>query len=92
MYAIFAKAFPTHVRASGSGVAIGLGRGGSVIAPVVAGYLFEAGVSFPTVSVIMAFGSLCAAIVLSMLKLRPDQAEHLPEQNSVAPIGGASTA
>jgi benzoate transport len=89
MYAIFAKAFPTHIRASGTGVAIGIGRGGSVIAPIVAGYLFQAGVSFPTVSEIMALGSLCAALLLTMLKLKPDQAEHLPES---APIGGATTA
>ena len=91
MYAIFAQAFPTHVRASGTGVAIGIGRGGSVIAPVVAGYLFQAGVSFPTVSAIMSVGSLCAAIVLSMLRLKPDQAEHLPEQGSAA-VRGATTA
>jgi benzoate transport len=91
MYAIFAKAFPTHVRASGTGVAIGIGRGGSVVGPILAGYLFQAGVSFPTVSTIMALGTLCAAVVLSMLKLRPDQAEHLPEQNS-APLRGATTA
>src|SRR4029077_12979012 len=91
MYAIFAKAFPTHVRASGTGVAIGLGRGGSVIAPVISGYLFEAGMSFPTVSVIMGLGSLCAAAVLSMLKLRPDQAEHLSDSDS-SPIRGATTA
>jgi benzoate transport len=89
MYAIFAKAFPTHVRASGTGVAIGIGRGGSVIAPIIAGYLFQAGVTFPTVSMIMSLGSLCAAGVLSMLKLKPDQAEHLPES---APIGGATAA
>ena len=89
MYAIFAKAFPTHVRASGTGVAIGIGRGGSVIAPIIAGYLFQGGVSFPTVSMIMAVGSLCAALLLTMLKLKPDQAEHLPESAS---IGGATAA
>lgn len=89
MYAIFAKAFPTHVRASGTGVAIGIGRGGSVIAPIIAGYLFQGGVSFPTVSMIMAVGSLCAALLLTMLKLKPDQAEHLPESAS---LGGATAA
>ena len=91
MYAIFAKAFPTHVRASGTGVAIGIGRGGSVIAPIIAGYLFQAGVSFPTVSLILAMGSLCAAAVLTQLRLRPDQAEHLPEQEGAA-VSGATTA
>jgi benzoate transport len=91
MYAIFAKAFPTHVRASGTGVAIGVGRGGSVIAPIIAGYQFQAGVSLPTVSAIMSLGSLCAAIVLSMLKLKPDEAEHLSGDER-APLGGATTA
>jgi len=91
MYAIFAKAFPTHVRASGTGVAIGLGRGGSVIAPIVSGYLFEAGMSFPTVSAIMGMGSLLAAGVLSMLKLRPDESEHLVAADG-SPVRGATTA
>ena len=40
MYAIFAQAFPTHVRASGTGFAVGVGRGGSVLAPIIAGFLF----------------------------------------------------
>jgi MFS family permease len=64
MYAIFAKAFPTHVRASGTGFAIGTGRGGSVLAPIIAGFLFEADYSLPVVSLIMAFGSFIAAGVL----------------------------
>ena len=37
MYAIFAQAFPTHVRAGGTGFGIGVGRGGSVLAPIIAG-------------------------------------------------------
>jgi benzoate transport len=69
LYALFAKAFPTHVRASGTGFAIGLGRGGSVLAPIIAGYLFEAGYTLPTVSLMMAFGSTMAAVVLLLLKL-----------------------
>jgi MFS family permease len=69
LYAIFAKAFPTHVRASGTGVAIGVGRGGSVLAPIIAGFLFEAGYGLPTVALMMAFGSMMAAVVLLLLKL-----------------------
>ena len=91
MYAIFAKAFPTHVRASGTGVAIGIGRGGSVFAPMIAGFLFNGGVALSTVSSIMAVGSLLAAAVLSMLKLKPDEAEHLPEQEAAA-VGDARAA
>jgi MFS family permease len=71
MYAIFAKAFPTHVRASGTGFAVGVGRGGSVLAPIIAGFLFAAGYSLPTVSLFMGMGSFVAAIVL--LKLRVEE-------------------
>lgn len=68
LYALFAKAFPTHVRAFGTGFAVGMGRGGSVLAPIIAGYLFQAGYTLPAVSMLMAFGSTAAAIVLLFLK------------------------
>jgi benzoate transport len=73
MYAIFAQAFPTHVRAGGTGFAIGIGRGGSVLAPITAGFLFKWGYALPTVALYMAMGSLAAAGVLALLKLKPDQ-------------------
>jgi len=73
MYAIIAQAFPTHVRASGTGFAVGIGRGGSVLAPIIAGFLFTAGWSLPTVSLTMAFGSLVGAGILSFLKVETDQ-------------------
>jgi len=72
MYAIFAQAFPTHVRAAGTGFGIGVGRGGSVIAPMVAGFLFKGGIGVPTVAMYLSLGSLVAAIVISFLKLRAD--------------------
>src|SRR5262249_35844219 len=68
MYALFAKAFPTHVRATGTGFAVGMGRGGSFIAPIIAGYLFQAGYKLPMVSITMAMGSTFAALVLLYLK------------------------
>src|SRR5215813_13928739 len=69
LYALFAQAFPTHVRAFGTGFAVGLGRGGSFLAPIIAGYLFQAGYGLSVVSVIMGLGSTMAAIVLLLLKL-----------------------
>jgi hypothetical protein len=60
------------VRAAGTGFGIGVGRGGSVIAPMVAGFLFKGGVSVPTVAMYLSLGSLVAAIVISFLKLRAD--------------------
>ena len=69
MYAIFAKAFPTHVRASGTGFAVGVGRGGSVLAPIIAGFLFNAGYELPTVSLLMSLGSIVAAGLVFMLPI-----------------------
>ena len=69
MYALFAQAFPTHVRAFGTGFAVGLGRGGSFLAPILAGYLFQMGYGLSVVAVIMGLGSTMAAIVLLLLKI-----------------------
>jgi sugar phosphate permease len=72
LYAIFAHAYPTEVRASGTGFAVGIGRGGAVLAPIVSGFLFEAGISLPTVALIMSLGALLAAMALTFLKLDAD--------------------
>jgi benzoate transport len=69
-YLLFAKVFPTHVRATGTGFAVGVGRGGAWLAPIVAGYLFQAGLALSSVSLIMACGSLLAAAALLALRVR----------------------
>lgn len=69
MYAILANVFPTHARASGTGFAIGIGRGGSVMSPIIAGFLLEGGLDLPGVSLIMGAGSVIAAVLLLFLKL-----------------------
>ena len=73
LYAIIAQVFPTHIRASGTGFTIGVGRGGSVFAPIIAGFLFAAGYSLPTVAVLLGLGSLFAGVVLLFLKLEPER-------------------
>jgi MFS family permease len=70
LYSLFAKVFPTHVRATGTGFAIGVGRGGAALAPVLAGYLFQAGFGLQTVALVMASGSLLAAVALLVLRPR----------------------
>jgi benzoate transport len=69
-YLLFAKVFPTHVRATGTGFAVGVGRGGAVLAPVAAGYLFQAGFGMQAVALMMATGSFLSALVLLALKVR----------------------
>jgi benzoate transport len=89
LYAIIAQAFPTHVRASGTGFAIGVGRGGSVIAPILAGLLFTAGYSLPTTAMVLAVGSLLGAGMLLFLKLDGDRAIEVPQPPRPSEVGRA---
>ena len=89
LYAIIAQAFPTHVRASGTGFAIGVGRGGSVIAPILAGLLFTAGYSLPTTAMVLAVGSLLGAGMLLLLKLDGDRAVEVPKPARTSEVGRA---
>lgn len=68
LYALFAQSFPAHLRAGGTGFVIGIGRGGAVIGPILAGLLFQGGFGLPAVSFVMALGSLLALFMLFMLK------------------------
>jgi MFS family permease len=78
MYALFARVFPTHARAFGTGFAVGVGRGGSVLAPNLAAALFAADLGRPEVSMVMAVGSLCAAGVLTMLVVKTAASDPEP--------------
>lgn len=80
-YAAFARGFPAYARGSGTGFALGIGRGGAAASPVVAGYLFAAlgGASagpghyiehLLPVSLVMTLGSLVGVVLLVMLPLR----------------------
>ncbi len=75
IYNILAHSFPTHVRAFGTGVAIGVGRAGAWISPIIAGFLFQAQLGLGTVAMVMALGSLFAAVAVVMIKLRAETAQ-----------------
>src|SRR5262245_1162867 len=68
LYTLLALAYPTHLRATGTGVVIGAGRGGAALAPILAGYLFQQGFTLQTVSIIMGCGSLAGAVALLFVK------------------------
>jgi benzoate transport len=67
LYGIFAQVFPTHARATGTGFAVGVGRAGAWIAPIIAGFLFRAGYGLEFVAIAMGAGSFIAAIALWLL-------------------------
>ncbi|WP_344693311.1 MFS transporter [Sphingomonas cynarae] len=68
LYAMIAHAFPTALRASGTGFAIGVGRGGAAISPIVAGFMFQGGIGFAGVALTMALGSVVAAGAVFLLR------------------------
>lgn len=71
LYAIIAQSFPTAVRAGGTGVVIGAGRGGAALGPVAGGLLFSFGWGLPLVAALMAAGSLLAVLALVVLRGAP---------------------
>jgi benzoate transport len=99
LYTIVAYVFPTHVRATGTGFVIGVGRGGAVIAPWLAGILLQGGQdngdlladTLASVGMIMGLGSMLAAIVLLFLKLNTDKPLDVPATESKA-TGNATQA
>lgn len=64
LYGAAAKAYPTNIRSTGIGWAIGLGRLGAVIGPAAAGYMIAAGLNMSAnyfiFAVPMAVGGLIA--------------------------------
>lgn len=64
LYGAAAKAYPTEIRSTGIGWAIGLGRSGAVVGPAVAGYFIAAGLdmsaNFFIFAVPLAIGGLIA--------------------------------
>jgi benzoate transport len=84
LYGILAQAFPTYVRATGTGFAVGTGRAGSVLAPAIAGGLFQAGYSLEFVSVAMAAGSLIAAGAICLLPFKSEKIETVRGQAATA--------
>ena len=69
-YGLMALTFPTAVRASGTGLVIGIGRIGSVIGPILAGVLLQSGLGLPAVASLMALGSLIGAAAAALLARR----------------------
>ena len=67
LYATAAKLYPTDIRSTGIGWAIGLGRSGAVAGPAIAGYLIAAGLdmsaNFILFAVPMAIGGFIAYLL-----------------------------
>ena len=78
-YALNARMFPTEVRAGGTGFVIGIGRGGSALGPILAGFLFASGQDLQTVALTISIGSLLAAGLVLMLSAQKSEQEALAQ-------------
>lgn len=101
LYTIIAYVFPTHVRATGTGFVIGVGRGGAVLAPALAGILLQQGQdsgaaladTLARVGLVMGLGSLLAAVAICFLRMgsdKPEMKQKVSKEEDVA--GKAATA
>ncbi len=73
-YSAFAASYPTHVKATGTGFALSIGRAGAALSPYLAGVLFAHKSGLQMVSLVMAVGSLLAFFLLTMLPLSESEA------------------
>lgn len=67
LYAVAARLYPTEIRTTGVGWAIGAGRIGAIVGPAAAGLILGAGISIGWTFVIFAVPLLIAGLLISRL-------------------------
>ncbi|MFQ6003949.1 MAG: MFS transporter [Woeseia sp.] len=70
LYAVAAKVYPTEIRSTGIGWAIGLGRSGAVVGPAAAGFLIAAGLSMSVNYYVFAVPMAIGGLISYWLKVR----------------------
>jgi MFS transporter, AAHS family, vanillate permease len=70
IFAVLASAYPSHLRATGTGFVVGIGRVSSAAAPAIAGFMLAAGISGGEVALLMSLPALLTAIIFSTLDVR----------------------
>lgn len=70
LYAAAAKLYPTELRATGVGWAIGLGRFGAVIGPYIGGLLINAGIGMEANFIIFALPLIISGMIAFILSVR----------------------
>ena len=70
LYACAAKLYPSSIRATGVGWAIGIGRTGAVIGPALAGFLIEGGMDMETNFMLFSIPMFLSGIFAYSLKIK----------------------
>ena len=80
LHSIVSRSFSDHIRASGAGFVMGIGRAGSALVPVVTGLMFSFGVGRTSIALALAGGVLLAAgLALRLRSLESQSTEEVPE-------------
>lgn len=82
--ALAALAYPTAIRSTGIGWAMGMGRFGQVVAPLATGLMLGAGASTVQIFLVMAIAPLVAGLFILLLR-RP--ASRLPSRAATLAVG-----
>jgi AAHS family 4-hydroxybenzoate transporter-like MFS transporter len=69
---VVARIYPTEMRATAMGWALGIGRAGSIIGPFLAGRLLATQVDIRTIFLFSAVPALCAALAYLAIGKRPE--------------------
>ncbi|MFM2370714.1 MAG: hypothetical protein RIS85_436 [Pseudomonadota bacterium] len=78
VWPIAAGAYPSEIRATGVGWAIGVGRGGAVVGPMLGGYLMAANAALP-----MLFAAYCLPLVICAFSaVMVERNKVLPSSNN----------
>jgi len=70
LYGVASKVYPTEIRSTGIGWAIGLGRSGAVAGPAIAGYLIVAGFDMSANFIFFAIPMALGGFIAYMLHVR----------------------
>ena len=69
-YAAVPQLYPTEIRTTGTGLAIGIGRWGGVISPALAGLLLDAGWTGPDLYLVFSIPLFIAGVAALLLRFR----------------------
>jgi MFS transporter, AAHS family, 4-hydroxybenzoate transporter len=73
LYAVSARMYPTQFRATGIGYAMGAGRIGGIVGPLVAGVFIGAGLGMASLFLIFAIPALIAGLLTYFLKYKNEE-------------------
>ena len=68
LYAVAARIYPTEIRSTGIGWAIGFGRLGAIIGPFIGGFLISSGTSLSLSFIAFAMLVIVAGIITLFIK------------------------